>query len=394
MGATPEIQQYGAASRVPAEENGSSISLFERIKAIFSAIFQALFGRFCSKNALPTAPKPISSSNPPISEHKEPFKTLISRFPKPVDQNRDMTSSDKVALNEKFSKLCPGSGGKTIIKDEFTKPNGKKRSLFVVKNEFTKGGEHSVHLCATVSKTNKLKYRALVKPLGFSKKPNSVEIALASDNKKDRLIPKTYFIDKDTDKSIREFAEFGDLTQYAQGATLEQKKSIMSGVLEKYIRLWERGFVHLDAKRANILVHAHGDARITDLSFSKKFKEGDVTEELEFGTPFAMPFGVVDPTTKNWKKVNLLHADFHAVGVLLLETYLGTKYTNQKQRSSSFEDQILFFQKILKENRVELLNKVGDEKLKNLVDNLIYEPEKLTVEKLRNWLSHIKPAKA
>ncbi|MFZ4773444.1 MAG: protein kinase domain-containing protein [Chlamydiia bacterium] len=316
------------------------------------------------------------------------FQALISSSPV-ADKTRAFTTEEKQNFIEEFRRRFPKSDPGPLREITKVKANGHVRSELIADNPFAKGGEHLVQFAATISRAGGLKYFARKTPI---KSSNHVDVDSAANTLPSLIKDKRPFMLKNhpadsTGASHEKIAEITLSTALREKKVANQAE-LAFAILDAYIKLWEAGdeegmqLLHLDAKLENILLDKEGKPYITDFGFSKKVrKESQGLSHLTKGTAHAMPFGVVDPITKKWQKVNLLHADFHAVGILLLEICLGRHFGGEA-RTKVFKEQILHYENLYTTHRDYLIEKVKEknEDLAFIVSSLIYDSAEVDLE--------------
>ncbi|MFZ4773441.1 MAG: protein kinase domain-containing protein [Chlamydiia bacterium] len=306
------------------------------------------------------------------------YQFALERFSRGLDQAHNLqpaTDGEKAAIRNKLLQHIGNDAGE--FKEQiFIKPNGKKRRLIILENSFAKGGESEVQLAATRNKIGELKFWALVQPLTPNIPKNQIERVLSRLPKHKRINVKTYFLDEG--KTIRRFADNGDLTKCFYLYESKDVPAIAQSLIDVCVAFWEKGYVHLDLKLENFLVDRDEKFFLSDFGFAEKYTPG--LRPLNKGTFRALPF--------NYQSTDYRHADFHALGVMLLEIYLGEFYT--VEAFGGWETIVEHYHPALRARLKELketpAESESETQLKQLIIQLIEAPETVRLSALKTAL--------
>ena len=199
-------------------------------------------------------------------------------------------------------------------------------------------------------------------------------------------LPKTFLNERQEKTPL---ANGGDLSRFQSTLNPEEKVQIAVGILKKMVAFWNLGYIHRDLKPENFLVH-EGKPYLADFDTAQTYNEQTAKERIAgVGTPeFILRTG---------KEVDLLHADFYALGLTIVNL-LDPKFLNpialgdcRNPGSPGFN-----FSNVKKQfgKWIQSFNDMPDtaqsRKLKEIMAQLVTSPKKVTLTSLSTDVETLK----
>ena len=228
---------------------------------------------------------------------------LFSRLSLPK-QVKDLCEAAK-----KFNKKNDLPSVYTVLGPRTDSPENPKRVYAFL--YITNGGCNYLHLIRTINpkslfKTSKLKMLREAKTASDFSTPITRDIENWAISQGVSL--RKTFLNQGQEKTL--FANGGDLKMYQKKISLRKKVRIAIQILQKMVNFWNLGFIHRDIKGVNFLVH-NKVPYLADFDFASKCPTK--SQPLDCGTFSHMLYTGGD--------VNLLHADFYALGMTLANLF-------------------------------------------------------------------------
>ncbi len=175
----------------------------------------------------------------------------------------------------------------------------------------TKGGCNHLHLISTINpkrffKTSQLKMLREAQSKSNISTPEARDIEDWAISQGVSL--RKTFLNQGQEKTL--FANGGDLKMYQKNISPKKKVRIAIQILQKMVTFWNLGFIHRDIKGLNFLVH-NKVPYLADFDFASRCPIGQ--HPIDCGTPSHTLYTDGD--------VNLLHADFYALGMTLANLF-------------------------------------------------------------------------
>ncbi len=246
--------------------------------------------------------------------------------------------------------------------------------------KIAKGGINTLTLIQTINprlfKNPKLKMLRETQPnkKGSTQDQRTIEMKACCHQ---ISLPKTFLNERQEKTPL---ANGGDLVRFQSTLTPEEKVATAVEILKKMVAFWSLGFVHRDLKPENFLVH-EGKPYLADFDTAQIYEKPVTTQPINVGTPeFILRTG---------KEVDLLHADFYALGLTIVDL-LDPEFLTKKElgicndRTAPgflFEDVKKAFKSWIKSDQCP--------KLKKIMTKLVTEPQNLDLAKLDGYLQVI-----
>ena len=178
--------------------------------------------------------------------------------------------------------------------------------------EIAKGGINTLTLIQTINprlfKNPKLKMLRETQPhiqSGSTQDQRTIEMKACCHQ---ISLPKTFLNERQEKTPL---ANGGDLVHFQSTLNPEEKVQIAVGILKKMVAFWNLGYIHRDLKPENFLVH-EGKPYLADFDTAQTYNKQTAKQRItRVGTPqFILRTG---------KEVDLLHADFYALGLTIVD---------------------------------------------------------------------------
>jgi serine/threonine protein kinase len=226
---------------------------------------------------------------------------LLSRYSLPK-QVKDLQKAAQKFNKDTLPKVYTVVGARPGLPD-------KPKRVYAFLN-ITAGGCNELHLFSTINSKDPFK-DSKIKMLRCPKVSNcstpqakSIEEWAISQG----VSLRKTFLHNDQEKTL--FANGGDLTMYLKGISPKKKVRVAIQILQKMVTFWNLAYIHRDIKEVNFLVHDEVPY-LADFDFASKCPTSQA--DLSCGTPSHMLI--------TGSEVNLLHADFYALGMTLANIF-------------------------------------------------------------------------
>lgn len=199
-------------------------------------------------------------------------------------------------------------------------------------------------------------------------------------------LPKTFLNERQEKTPL---ANGGDLVHFQSTLNPEDKVQIAVEILKKMVTFWNLGYVHRDLKPENFLVH-EGKPYLADFDTAQTYNTRMARERITgVGTPqFILRTG---------KEVDLLHADFYALGLTIVDLldplFLNLKALGDCRNPGSpgfnFSNVKKQFGKWIQSFN-DMPDTAQSRKLKEIMAQLVTSPKKVTLTSLSTDVETLK----
>ena len=176
-------------------------------------------------------------------------------------------------------------------------------------------------------------------------------------------------------------ANGGDLVHFQSTLNSEEKVQIAVEILKKMVRFWNLGYIHRDLKPENFLVH-EGKPYLADFDTAQTYNKQTAKERIK-------GVGTAEFILNTGHRVDLLHADFYALGLTIVDlldpeflTTIALGYCKDRAAPGfNFSNVQKVFGKWIRSFN-DMPDTAQSRKLKEIMAQLVTSPEKVTLKSL------------